>query len=209
MKRMLTALAALAISFGLNDPVHAGQINIGGYSFSDELGGFQLKSVRGQGSRRNPFVIVEELQSPGPVILTIRRLPPPADAESGPHIVPLYGMQISLEKITVNKTGLVWVGFDLELQEKLNVPSPHGDGLSFDQVEKRENSVRANRFAVADRLFEPHDRIHFFKGHVNPDDSAQFTVHITDITPTKVFYLLQEPQFLFAQNQHQLTLAAR
>lgn len=204
MKRIVKSCAfsllAMIWSHALVRTSLAEPITTGGFSFSDEQGGFQIKSVVGLGTRDDPFIIVEELSFQGPVILTIRRLPTPPPGTPELYIPSLNGIQISLEKITINKTKHVWVGFDLELQEKLHVPSTHGDGLSFDQVGKKPADIRANRFLLADRLFEPHDRIHFFKGHVNPGSSVRFSMQITDITPTSEFFLRQEPQFLYARN---------
>ena len=46
----------------------------GQYSFSDELGGFTITSVRGSGLPEDPIVITEELTSSSPVTLVIRAL---------------------------------------------------------------------------------------------------------------------------------------
>ncbi|MGI9483109.1 MAG: hypothetical protein ACR2OR_12215 [Hyphomicrobiales bacterium] len=186
----------------------ADTLEAGGYSFSDEMGGFRLKTVRGAGTPDRPFVIVEELKSHAPAILTVRKLPEKPVRSFSPSIAPSQGVQIKLEVVAINKTGRIWVGYDLELQEKLHIPSTHGDGLSFDQLRKKAADVSANKFASVDRFFEPHDRIHFFKGHVNPGDSLEFAVHITDVTPTAIFYFVQEPRFLFARKDGGTALAA-
>ena len=180
--------------------VQAEELIAGQYSFSDELGGFRLKSVKGLGSREHPFVIVQELKEFAPAVLTIRRIKLPSGNKLRKLVpVPEMGMQISIHSLTINKTRKVWVGFDLELQEILHTPSTHGDGLSFDQVEKDPKDISADHFSLIDRLFEPYDRIHFFNGVVNPDATARFSVHITDVTPTNKFYLVQEPLFLTAR----------
>ena len=201
-RRALTFFWALAIAVCLHAAgTGAETLVAGGYSFSDEMGGFKLKSVQGAGTRERPFVIVQELKSHAPAILTVRKLPEEQTPSISPRIAPSPGVQLKLEVIAINKTGRIWVGYDLELQEKLHIPSTHGDGLSFDQLRKKTADVSANKFASIDRFFEPHDRIHFFKGHVNPGDSLEFAVHVTDVTPTSIFYFVQEPRFLFAHRQ--------
>ena len=44
----------------------------GAYSFSDELGGFRIAGVCGTGTKDDPIVITEELNSAVPVTLVIR-----------------------------------------------------------------------------------------------------------------------------------------
>ena len=44
----------------------------GAYSFSDELGGFRITGASGIGTKDDPLVITEELNSATPVTLTIR-----------------------------------------------------------------------------------------------------------------------------------------
>ncbi len=51
------------------------------------------------------------------------------------------------------------------------------------------------------RQFEPYDRVRFHSGHVDPEKTARIRVHITDPTPENIFYLLQDPQILFAYLQ--------
>ena len=97
-----------------------------------------------------------------------------------------------------NRSGRVWAGYDLELQEELDKPSVYGDGLSFDQIGKEEESVASDSFSTNRRRFEPYDRISFERGHVNPDGSARFTVRITDPTPVAEFFLLQDPRLVYA-----------
>ncbi|HWT30002.1 MAG TPA: hypothetical protein VN240_03140, partial [Propylenella sp.] len=61
-------LARLAIRAGiaagavLAGPAHAVEFYAGGYSFSDELGGFVLKSALGSDTARDPVVIIEEIE---------------------------------------------------------------------------------------------------------------------------------------------------
>ncbi|TIT27160.1 MAG: hypothetical protein E5W76_33585, partial [Mesorhizobium sp.] len=48
----------------------------GAYSFSDELGGFHITGASGIGTKEDPIVITEELNSATPVTLTIRTTKP-------------------------------------------------------------------------------------------------------------------------------------
>ncbi len=195
----LSALAGAFLICAFGQSASAGEITAGGFSFSDELGGFRILSVSGNGTPENPYVVVQELSGIRPAILTIKRLDmPDTPSETGGWRIPTGGTQVALRTVTTNKTRKVWVGFDMELQEILHTPSTHSDGLSFDQLGKDERDIRADKFKLVDRHFEPHDRIQFFEGSVDPDMTASFSVRITDVTPRNVFYLLQEPRFLVA-----------
>jgi hypothetical protein len=168
----------------------------GGFSFSDELGGFRLVSVSGRGTRDDPVVIVEEIEDVGPAVLVIRRLRRPSPKqESSPGAT----HALSLVKVVTNRSGNVWAGFDLELQEDKDVPSVYGDGLSFDQIGRHPSDLRSDRFAQKRSRFEPYDRLTFEGGHVDPQGEARFSLTITDPTPTAEFYLLQDPRLLYAE----------
>lgn len=173
-------------------PASATVIEAGGFSFSDEMGGFRILSASGSGSLDDPIVVIEELEEAFPVTLVIRRLTPFA-SRAGENAI-----SFNLVKQVANRSGRVWAGFELELQEELRKPSVYGDGLSFNQFGAGEPDVQSDAFAVNERLFEPHDRIRFQNGHVDPDQQAQFRVSITDPTPTTIFYLVQDPQLLSA-----------
>jgi hypothetical protein len=170
-------------------------LTAGGFTFSDELGGFRLISVSGRGTRDDPIVIVEEIEDVGPAILVVRRLRrPAADQESSSGSL----HALSLVKVVTNRSGNVWAGFDLELQEEKDVPSVYGDGLSFDQIGRHPTDLRSDRFSQKRSRFEPYDRLSFEGGHVNPQGEARFSLTITDPTPTPEFYLLQDPRLLYA-----------
>ena len=51
-------------------------VTAGAYPFSDELGGFRVISASGIGTRDDPTVSVEELESADPATLTIRTIRP-------------------------------------------------------------------------------------------------------------------------------------
>ena len=105
---------------------------------------------------------------------------------------------LNLHKIVINRTKRVWVGFDLELEEIRGRPSTFSDGLSFDQFFMKSDQIDSDRFLRGERMFEPRDRIQFFRGSVDPDHTVRFTLLITDASPNQMFYLVQQPQFVMA-----------
>jgi hypothetical protein len=170
----------------------AAEFLAGGYSFSDELGGFRLLSATGVGTPSDPVVLVEEIDEVAPVVLVIRRREP---GRSGPR----SGLaQLTLEKNVANRSNRIWAGFEVELQEILGKPSDYGDGLSFNQFAAQPPDVSSDSFADNNRIFEPADRIRFERGHVDPGATARFRITITDPTPVQEFYLVQDPQLLSA-----------
>lgn len=163
----------------------------GAYSFSDELGGFEIRSVSGIGSRADPIVIVEELPSASPVTLVIRargKIKPFAPAGE------FANGFMYLRVIAINASGLPWLEFEFELQEIRQQPSVYGDGLSFDQRRTGTDSFASDRFKRYDDRFEPYDRLIYYDGTVNPRESVEFTFLISDFTPRPVFYLVQDPR---------------
>ncbi len=185
-----TALATLAALFIPPGCAAAAEFFAGGYAFSDELGGFRLLSATGTGSAADPVVISEELFEVAPVTLVIRNL----NLVSGRPIQ----SQLTLVKRVANRSNRVWAGFEMELQEILKQPSVYSDGLSFKQFSAEAGDVSSDSFINNERNFEPYDRIEFSNGHVDPDAEATFKVTITDATPVRQFYLLQDPKLLAA-----------
>jgi len=195
LRRDLTALiAAAAFAFGIASQGQAEDAPkwvAGVYSFSDELGGFTITGVSGTGSKDDPIVITEELNSASPVTLIIRAttIMRPftlgGDAQTG---------FTHLRFVTLNNSGLAWVEFEFELQEIKDVPSTFGDGLSFDQRRSETEEIVSNRFANFSRDFEPYDRLRFLDGKVDPLDSASFSFFVTDFTPRSQFYIVQDPR---------------
>ena len=175
----LLLMMPLASANGLGRQWQAGQ-----YSFSDELGGFLIRSVSGAGTRSDPAVISEELESADPVILTIRARQPTANFTEG-----ILYLRIE----ALNGTGHPWVDFLFELQSILDQPSVFGDGLSFDQSHTPSDFISADSFARYDRQLEPFDRLRFLDGHVDTRHQATFEFLVTDFNPKSVFYLLQDP----------------
>lgn len=162
----------------------------GPYSFSDELGGFRITTVSGRGTRADPIVVQEELNSATPVTLTIRTTRPirPFDP-SGDFVNGILYMRIE----ALNNSGQAWIEFEFELQEILGRPSVFGDGLSFDQRSKDSKNIASSTFSKFSRDFEPYDRLRFTDGKVDPLESSAFEFLITDYTPRWTFYLVQDP----------------
>ncbi len=186
--RLAVCLIALPLAAG---PM-AAELSAGAFTFSDELGGFRLLSATGSGTHSDPIVVVEEFDEAAPVTLVIRRR-----VTNGAVRQPVYE-PLTLEKVVVNRSERVWAGFEIELQEIRKKPSTYGDGLSFNQFGAVPADASSDAFANNERQFEPHDRILFQNGHVDPDATARFTVTITDPTPRAEFYLVQDPKLLSA-----------
>ena len=163
----------------------------GAYSFSDELGGFRITGASGIGTKEDPLVITEELNSATPVTLTIRATKPiEAFGRAGDVANGIMYMRIEV----LNNSAQAWVEFQFELQEILDQPSVFGDGLSFDQRNKSPENIVSSNFADFDRKFEPYDRLLFRNGKVDPLKTATFEFLITDYTPRWTFYIVQDPR---------------
>ncbi|QFY62406.1 hypothetical protein FZ934_09470 [Rhizobium grahamii] len=168
-------------------PADDGRWYAGGYSFSDELGGFRILSVNGSGTRDDPIEIQEQLNLATPVTLVIRGANPSrldATEQTGVHF----------RIVTVNRSGLGWIGFGFELQEIRGKPSDFDDGLSFGQTNPNPDFISSNRFQRFESRFESYDRLSFEDGHVDPLDLAAFGFFVTDMTPVPEFYLVQDPR---------------
>lgn len=183
---LLAPMLALVIAAGPGDD---GRWRAGGYSFSDELGGFRILAASGSGTRSDPVVLTQELSTTAAVVLVVRavRALPQLALDDGAG-----ALYIELE--TVNGSGLAWIEFEFELQEKRGQPSLYSDGLSFDQRYSGQANVFSDRFARHDRKFEPYDRLLFQEGKVDPAETVRFRLLITDLTPQPVFYLVQDPR---------------
>ncbi len=191
--RLVSALAGLFLALSASG-IQAEPLAAGGFSFSDELGGFTIGRVTGRGTQDDPIVIEKNLTDVEPVIMVIRYDKSSAVGRVGTG----RWIAVHLRLVVHNGTGRVWQGFQVELQEILHKPSVRQDGLSFDQGKLVSANVYSNRFSSSQRLFEPYDRILFSDGHVNPADFVDFKMHVTDPTPVKKFYLLLDPQLLYS-----------
>lgn len=165
----------------------------GGYSFSDELGGFSIRAVTGSGTREHPIVIEEELYSASPVTLTIR-----TSAAGAPSDGNLENGALFLRFVIVNASGQSWVEFQFELQEILHQPSTFSDGLSFDQLRDETGAIGSDRFRHYSRDFEPYDQLRFTEGKLDAGESGAFDFPLTDFTPRWEFYVVQDPRIPYS-----------
>ena len=190
-------LPVLFLCVALARPAPAETWSAAGLTFSDELGGVRLISVSGSGTVADPLVIIEEITGAGPAILVIRA--GEQRSEHGSSRVSPGFLSLAVIKIVRNRSRNVWGGFVLELREELDLPSPYGDGLSFDQMQTFRRSPESDRFERLSRVAEPYDRIRFSGGTVRPGASATFNFYITDTTTSPEFYLIQEVQHVIAE----------
>jgi hypothetical protein len=162
----------------------------GSYTFSDELGGFTIRAVSGTGTLEDPFIITEELDSAMPTTLVIR-------TETIEQLNPTSresGILFYLRVQTINGSGHPWIEFTFELQEYLGEPSDYADGLSFYQPGDKSSMIHSDIFATFSDDFEPYDRMVFRDGVVDPGSNASFEFPISDFTPERIFYLMQDPR---------------
>ena len=195
MRPALPALSAvwsvLAAADVFAQPVDdLGRWHAGAYSYSDELGGFKIVGIAGTGTADDPVVLSQEMLSASPAVVVIR-----AEKEIRPYATTgtFANGIIHIRIITLNNSGLPWIEFEFELQERQGEPSTFGDGLSFDQRRLEGAKISSDRFPSYHRDYEPFDRLIFKEGHTNPLESVQFDFLITDFTPRGEFFLVQDP----------------
>ncbi len=189
--RALVALFVALLAVHEASTADGGVWRVGAYSFSDELGGFRILSAKGSGTKDDPVVLVQEFFSASPVTLVIRILGPIRPYANDPAVATGF---LSLMVVARNASRLAWTEFEFELQEQLGTPSVYGDGLSFDQHRKESDNIRSLGFEEFQRAFEPYDRLLFTRGFVDPGAEASFGFLISDFTPKRTFYLVQDPR---------------
>ena len=163
----------------------------GRYSFSDELGGFEITDVSGSGTKEDPYFIRQVFDTATSVTLVIR-LQEYKDALGWQNNnVTHSSFHIQIE--TVNSSNLSWIGLGYELQELQDKASTYGDGLSFDQLARRADNLYSDRFKHHEYEFEPGDRLIFIGGQVDHGQTVITRFVITDFTPVETFYLFQDP----------------
>ncbi|MGH6763117.1 MAG: hypothetical protein ACRECW_16205 [Phyllobacterium sp.] len=162
----------------------------GGFTFSDELGGFRILSAQGSGRPDDPIIITEALDTASPSTLVIRWAT--RDVRYNSFIDP--SMELHLRIVAINSSRQNWVEFEFELQENLGTPSIYGDGLSFNQRQSKRGAIDSDRFLTYDDKYEPADRLAFRDGAIDPGQSGYFQFIITDFTPKYEIYLLQDPR---------------
>ena len=155
---------ALSLVLGLillAGPARGGTVFLHGVAFSDELGGFVLERVTGQGSIADPFVVVERMTNVEGATLVFR-----ADPAFGNRIGSPDRIGFALVKVIKNATGHDWPSLEIELQSKLGIPSDHTDELSFGQGSSAGRPFSASAFAHVTLIDEPFDRIEYEDGRV-------------------------------------------
>jgi hypothetical protein len=177
------AVAVLALATA----AQAAPLTLAGITFSDELGGVELRGGWGTGTAADPFVLVEEITDDGPAVLIVRGL----QAQLGDPLRGTGQIGFALTKIVTNRTARTWASFELELREQLDRPSTYEDGLSFGQAAWSKRSFTADRFANVSMTDEPLDAVVFSDGMVLPGETVTVTALITDYTPRPEFFLLQ------------------
>lgn len=192
-----TSLAAFLVSglisalvWGPMNPVPALAVEIthDGITFSDEGGGFILKSVTGHGSLDDPFVVTEEVTGPRKAILVMRGLRRVGNRIGTHHIG-----AVAITKIVINRSTDAWQNYQMELREIESRHSPYEDGLSFGQNTLIAGAFTTSSFPDLLRYDEPQDTLGFSGSVVQPGEAAQFSFLVTDMSPVERIYIFQEP----------------
>jgi hypothetical protein len=166
----------------------AAQVTVAGVVFSDELGGFVLERVSGEGSLDDPFIVVERLTNPGGATLLMR-----IDPAFGNRIGTAHALGLALTKVVENATDFAWTSFELELQSKLGRASDYGDGLSFGQGSNAGRPFTATGFARVTIADEPYDRVEISDGKVPVGAQSIMRVAVSESVPLQEVYLAQRP----------------
>lgn len=182
------AIGWLVLLFVLRAEGGAGQtIELDGVKFTSEHEGMRLITAWGEGSTRNPFVVVEEIIGPGAAILTIEDLGTNFGDDRSVH----HGLGFRMVKVVRNRTSLPWPIFELELRETLDEFSDYGDGLSFGQATHEYLNFRSDRYTMIDAVEEPADAVRFSGAVVPPGETVSIEIAVTDYTPRRRFFLIQ------------------
>ncbi len=192
-----TWLLGLCFSGVITSLAAAATFEAGGLTFSDELGGFRLLSARGEGTVSDPIVLVEEITSLKPAVLTVRQAGVKSSRSPSDRV-----LLRSLVKVVVNRSTWHWTGFDLELRGRHGRASVYSDGLSFDQLRAIPRPLRSDVFAAIRTEDEPYDRVRYDQGRVEPDQVVQMAFNLIDLNPRELFYLAQEPIVLLTDRSH-------
>jgi hypothetical protein len=193
------ALLVLGLPAGLARPARAEPVTLGGVTFSDELGGFRILSGSGSGTPQDPFVIVEEITDPGEAVLVVRGAPEPTPRNPRRNrILSGHDIGFALRKVAINRTPLIWPGYDLELQAVPGRPSPQDDGLSFGQGSQEQRRIRSDSFETTTVTSEPIDMVVFNHGDVHPGAAVTMDLVVTDMVARPAIYLVQRQQRLLS-----------
>lgn len=197
----LRALRRLTLRLGLaalplaGASAQAADFQLLGLTFSDRLGGFNLLSVTGSGTREDPFVVVEEVGGAGNAILSIEGWKS-GFKRGGEH----GGASVVVRKVVINATERTWNSYELELRERLDEPSGYLDGLSFGQPLREARPAASDRMPMANLRDEPHDAVVFSGGDVAPGEQVTFDFMITDMTPVDAIFLIQRLRLDIVEN---------
>jgi hypothetical protein len=181
VKRFLATLLLLLPAA----PAEAVTITVAGLTFSDDYGGFNLISVSGQGTREDPFVIVEEVGGAGNAVLSNTGWR--ASYISGDH----GGASFWVQKVVINATDKEWGSYELELREEIDTPSGYLDGLSFGQPLWQTRPAASDLLPQVVVRDEPLDAMIFSGGGVSPGERVAFEFIVTDMTPVDQIFLIQ------------------
>jgi len=195
--RCAAPLSLILVLLALLLPVQARAepLRINGVTFSDELGGFQITGASGSGTIQDPFVLHEEITSAEDAVLVIKDI----DTNFGNRVGTHHAFAFVLTKVVTNRTPRAWTRFALEVREVLGSYSPYGDGLSFGQASTVGRPYTSNGFTTNTEIEEPYDSLEYSNGRIEPGSSVSMTFVISDASPEKMFFLLQQPGQVMAQ----------
>ncbi|MGI9493310.1 MAG: hypothetical protein ACR2QF_13005, partial [Geminicoccaceae bacterium] len=158
---------------------------------------FRLLSASGRGTASDPIILVEEITSLKPAVLAVR---PVNNARNESGQTPSHRILMrSVVKLVVNKSAWRWTGFDLELRGESGQASRYSDGLSFDQLSAIPTPFQSDLFASIRAQDEPHDRLRYDQGQVEPQQTVQIAFNLMDLNPRALFFLAQEPIVLLTE----------
>jgi hypothetical protein len=185
---LLLIVFALAVLVLYPLRAYPASFTVAGVAFSDDLGGFVLERVSGQGSMDDPFVLVERMTDPNGGTLEFH-----VDPAFGNRIGSMHSIGFALIKIVTNATNLPWDSFELELQSTLGVPSDYADGLSFGQGSQAGRPFTGTGFGRTRIIDEPYDRVEFDQGKIPIRGQTALRFVISESLPLAIAYLLQRP----------------
>jgi hypothetical protein len=187
IRRLAFGLAACLAALALQcESLRAEPLTSEGITFSDELGGFVIRSLSGSGRLDDPFVVVEEVTGDGETFLVVRGL----ERGFGNRVETQHATGFALHKVVINSTGQNWITYEIELRETRSASSPYEDGLSFGQAAERPQET-SDRFSAVASVDEPYDGLSFRSGLAEPGSAATFTMIVTDETPQSSFLIVQ------------------
>jgi hypothetical protein len=184
----LTAALPILATLALAPQADGAAFSVNGITFSDELGGFALEKVTGEGSMDDPFVLVERITDPNGGMLLFR-----VDPGFGNRIGSQHLIGFAVIKVVENGTNFPWTSFELELQSVRGVPSDYLDGLSFGQGSDAGRPFSAEGFDRVRVIDEPYDRVEFDHGRIAIGARATLRFVISESMPLHEAYLLQRP----------------